>query len=605
MPITDINNGDYIDDPSADSVYENFNQVKQVFTEYTPNGGFDGTSQDLSNQISASANGVLQFATLADAVAYYNANTPDDYTRFDVRDDDSNNGEYIFISTEVDNYRFERLFNPTVIYANVMDYGAKGDGVTDDSAAIQAALNTGRTVYFPLPDAYYRIGSTLIPQNSQKLIGEHKWANWYLAADQARCLKGDSGVVVISSLLPQYSYPDNIPASADFRRGITLQDLHIQSENAECLIWHYASNFTFRDCAFRANNSTAVSIRYSYRGVIENCFYGSSNHEGYAMTIYDNCNSISIKGSNYATSGSIGGVIDISKSQTIQIEGGVYEINGLDCIRVAGLTAAEADHSEEVGNCSGIVIQGNYFERCYEPISVGKAAAAFGVQITGNFFSNYGSDPVRSCISLGGVHGATIEGNSFIKQDNTQPTLRFYQLVGSLLRIASKINFKSNHVQLSTSASDSGLDYAFDSSYPIGLSGYTFGSSRFEFTQSADIASGGSIEFKNAGRFHTLEQKITANESFLFKYDETVTGGLIEKIEVIGVSGTVDSTLRMGNSANSAANVNQALSGLSLTSGYAVITPSSYLLTANQNLVIQNVAGSGTGTCTIRVTYRK
>lgn len=131
MPITDINNGDYIDDPSADSVYENFNQVKQVFTEYTPNGGFDGTSQDLSNQISASANGVLQFATLADATTYYNANTPNDYTRFDVRDDSLSNGEYIFLSTEDENYRFENPFTPkTIVSGNgnssVLLIGFKG-----------------------------------------------------------------------------------------------------------------------------------------------------------------------------------------------------------------------------------------------------------------------------------------------------------------------------------------------------------------------------------------------------------------------------------------------------------------------------------------------
>jgi hypothetical protein len=33
---------------------------------------------------------------------------------------------------------------------NVQDYGAVGDGVTDDTAAIQAALNVGGNVYFPL-----------------------------------------------------------------------------------------------------------------------------------------------------------------------------------------------------------------------------------------------------------------------------------------------------------------------------------------------------------------------------------------------------------------------------------------------------------------------
>lgn len=53
--------------------------------------------------------------------------------------------------------------------ANVMDYGAVGDGTTDDSAAITAALAASDTVYFPKPATAYRVASTIIVASNKTL----------------------------------------------------------------------------------------------------------------------------------------------------------------------------------------------------------------------------------------------------------------------------------------------------------------------------------------------------------------------------------------------------------------------------------------------------
>jgi hypothetical protein len=71
---------------------------------------------------------------------------------------------------------------------NVKDYGAKGDGITDDTAAIQAAINaavTGKGVVF-IPSGAYICTSTLTVSGPVKIIGVGAGSGDHLVSAQSR-----------------------------------------------------------------------------------------------------------------------------------------------------------------------------------------------------------------------------------------------------------------------------------------------------------------------------------------------------------------------------------------------------------------------------------
>lgn len=71
-------------------------------------------------------------------------------------------------------------------YISVLDFGAVGDGVVDDTTAIQNAINAGHTIY--VPAGTYRITSTLTAPSGTWLQGD--------GAEQT-ILKGDANVNVL------------------------------------------------------------------------------------------------------------------------------------------------------------------------------------------------------------------------------------------------------------------------------------------------------------------------------------------------------------------------------------------------------------------------
>jgi hypothetical protein len=77
---------------------------------------------------------------------------------------------------------------PTTEWVNVHTLGVKGDGVTDDTAAIQKAINTHRVLYFP--SGHYIVKDTLNLKPDTVMIGLHPTMTQFVLLDGTASFQG-------------------------------------------------------------------------------------------------------------------------------------------------------------------------------------------------------------------------------------------------------------------------------------------------------------------------------------------------------------------------------------------------------------------------------
>jgi len=165
--------------------------------------------------------------------------------------------------------------------ANVRAFGAKGNGVADDTAAIQAALNTGRNVF--LPKGSYRLsGSLVLTTDGQQLVGDGRTLVTLLPS-------GNFDVIVLNG-----------------RDGCVVSDLKVSAAGMASGYLFSLTNGCQRTTISRIHGSAGFNFAYvssSFNTTFEDCFnYGFRGAYGILYTGTDDLRSDVLVTRNFSIS---------------------------------------------------------------------------------------------------------------------------------------------------------------------------------------------------------------------------------------------------------------------------------------------------------------
>lgn len=277
------------------------------------------------------------------------------------------------------------------------DYGAVGDGSTNDTAAIQAAIDSlpanGGTVY--LPSGTYLVSTLIMPNDPKRvnLVGESMWSTVLkMASPQGPVLRRTSVFGRIT--------------------GALISDLTVEAHPAsdKTNLAHRGFNFTgytnshFKRLAYKsATNASGGLGVFIYLDSKNGLTYGNTL-EGLMV---------------YGQFGPSRGVF-LTNDGTLLAGPNVCEIRDSTFYACSGLNVAI-----DAYDCTKVNIRNNLFEDCAGALAVGMAQATL---IEGNWFElmTGGNIATNSAASIDGSGSVIIgnymsDGTSFIDTINVKP----------------------------------------------------------------------------------------------------------------------------------------------------------------------------------------
>ncbi len=292
---------------------------------------------------------------------------------------------------------------------SVAHFGARGDGVTDDTAAIQAALDSGvgRVV---LPPGTYKVTSSLVPSEHQIVEGLNGWENVEIAATSV------SGGIID----PNGSYLDA------FKTRIQIKNLKLSGSADYGIRLINCTSANIENIRFVFNDTDGVS------NLTYDCVYMGNSWEARISFISAYVSSALVKPARSVIwlDGAINGVLADTIRTTAATRYGIV-LSNTDAGGTEVPTAVTINNAtlqrQQIGvyakRCRAVNASGLYFEKTQIPIRLGSDDSSTdrctGFGVLGAFFvvmdgTSYGwSNNTTAAIEAIRAHGCTFTACNF------------------------------------------------------------------------------------------------------------------------------------------------------------------------------------------------
>jgi acetolactate synthase small subunit len=410
---------------------------------------------------------------------------------------------------------------------SVKDFGATGDGITNDTAAIQAALNSGaNTIYFPA--GTYIVtedGSSyaLRPLSNQKIIGAGRGATIIKLANNQGSFSRVFGVLSKTNVTIQSLTVDgnkaNQTAGFEQQHGIFINassnvlviDVQVKETRGDNIYWYgNCQNCSVVDSWLQTTDRICIHAQ-----IITNCVVSNTHF--------------------YVDSGSCGIKCELD-GEGLGVDGltvtgctfdGATTVSG---IIISGLSATTKSSNIAVTGClfNGLLSVG---------INIGVYSTNWN--ISGNVFAGIEEAIIQTSYNV--VYGYNGQNNIVISNNTMQG------LTGTAAKYAVYVSNCTNLTVTNNSIESATLPIALAATHSTGLhfsnnfiscSNATQGISLYR-CQTADI-NNNTITVKNTGTGVVVENDVTYPSTFVRMNGNTMLGVLTKGIEVANATaGTV------------------------------------------------------------------